>query len=227
MYTFTMPSGIEAEIRELTGAEEEILTNPRLIRSGDAINRVLENCILRLGENDKPTAKNMLDLLSGDRLFLLVKLRQVSLGDDVSLDLACSNPACREANTLAVSLEDLDVTPYTDEREFTIALPASGKTVRFRHLDGHMEKRLAALKEATISSAILMRIIDIDGRPPSKKVVADLSLRDRNVLREAMRASDAGIDTTVETDCIACGTRLRTRLEAEPGFLFPGLTAGA
>jgi hypothetical protein len=85
MYTFELPSGIEADLREMTGAEEEILTNPRLIRSGDAINQVLANCVTRLGENKAPSVKDILDLLSGDRLFLLVRLRHVSLGDEVSL----------------------------------------------------------------------------------------------------------------------------------------------
>jgi hypothetical protein len=223
MYTFTLPTGLEAELREMTGAEEEILTNPRLIRSGEAINRVLENCVLRLGENEKPSAADMLDLLSGDRLFLLVKLRQISLGDEVKLELVCPNTTCREVNVVTINIEELEVTPYTAEREFSITLPGSKSTVRFRHLDGHMEKRLASLKEATISSAMMMRVVDVNGKPPSKKLIADLSLRDRNALREAMRESDGGIDTTVEVDCVACGTRIRTRLEAEPGFLFPGV----
>ena len=85
-----------------------------------------------------------------------------------------------------------------------------------------MEKRLAALKEPSIASAMTMRIIDIDGKPPSKKVMQDMSLRDRQALRAEMDRVNAGIDTAITVDCEACGERLRTRLEAEPGFLFPG-----
>ena len=55
----------------MTGAEEELLTNQRLIRSGDAVNQVLLNCLVRLGESTQPTMKDVLDLLSGDRLFML------------------------------------------------------------------------------------------------------------------------------------------------------------
>jgi hypothetical protein len=51
----------------------------------------------------------------------------------------------------------------------------------------------------------------------------DMSMRDRSALRQEMLRVDAGVDTTVETDCQSCGTRIRTRLEAEPGFLFPGV----
>lgn len=223
MYTFELPSGTEVELREMTGAEEELLTNQRLIRTGDAVNQVLKNCIVRLGDNDEPSMKDVLDLLSGDRLFILVKLRQVSLGDGVELELVCPNAACRATNHVAVDLEDLEVTPYGPEREFSFELPGSKRTVRFGYLDGHKEKRLAALKEPSISSAMLIRIIDIDGKPPNKKLMAEMSMRDRSALRREMLRVDAGIDTTVETECDSCSARIRTRLEAEPGFLFPGV----
>ena len=67
------------------------------------------------------------------------------------------------------------------------------------------------------------RILDIDGKAPSKKSLAEMSMRDRNALRQEMSRVDAGIDTSVETECDGCGTKIRTRLEAEPAFLFPGV----
>jgi hypothetical protein len=223
MHTFELPSGIEIELKEMTGAEEELLTNQRLIRSGDAINQVLRNCLVRLGEKTEPTINDVLDLLSGDRLFALVRLRQISLGDEVELELNCPNSACRMTNYLSVNLEELEVTPYTDQREFDFKLPGSKTAVRFDYLDGHKEKRLASLREPNITSAMLIRILDIDGKPPSKKILAEMSMRDRGALREEMARVDAGIDTTVEVECDGCGTRIRTRLEAEPAFLFPSV----
>jgi len=223
MHIFELPSGVEVELREMTGAEEELLTNQRLIRTGDAVNQVLKNCIVRLDENEEPSVKDVLDLLSGDRLFILVKLRQISLGDDVELELTCANPACRAANMVTINIEELETTPYGEDREFAFTLPGSGRKVMFGYLDGHKEKRLAALKEPSISSAMLIRIIDIDGAAPSKKLMNEMSLRDRSALRQEMLRVDAGVDTTVETECETCGTRIRTRLEAEPGFLFPGV----
>ena len=223
MYTFQLPSGDEIELREMTGAEEELLTNQRLIRSGDAVNQVLANCIVQIGENDDVTAKGILEMLSGDRLFTLVRLRQVSLGDEVELELTCPNAACRAKNRATVNLDDLPVTPYGKEREFVFTLPASGSKVRFVYLDGHKEKRLAQMQEPSISAAMMIRIVDIDGSAPSKKVLSEMSMRDRSALRQEMLRVDAGIDTAVELDCDSCGTRIRTRLEAEPSFLFPGV----
>ena len=223
MYTFQLPSGDEIELREMTGAEEEILTNQRLIRSGDAVNQVLANCTLRIGESDEIGNKVVLDMLSGDRLFTLVKLRQISLGDEVELELSCPNPTCRAKNRAIINIDDLSVTPYGEEREFVFTLPASGAKVRFGYLDGHKEKRLAQMQEPSISSAMMIRILDIDSNSPSKKALAEMSMRDRSALRAEMLRVDAGIDTTIECDCDSCGTRIRTRLEAEPSFLFPGV----
>jgi hypothetical protein len=223
MHSFELPSGVEIELKEMTGAEEELLTNQRLIRTGEAINQVLRNCIVRIGDNAEPTVNDVLNLLSGDRLFALVRLRQISLGDEVELELSCPNSACRMNNYVTVNLEELEVTPYTEQREFEFKLPGSKKTVRFGYLDGHKEKRLAGLREPNITSAMLIRILDIDGKPPSKKILAEMSMRDRSALRQEMARVDAGIDTSVEVACDGCGTLIRTRLEAEPDFLFPAV----
>ena len=179
MYSFELPSGTELELREMTGTEEELLTNQRLIRSGEAINQVLRNCFVRLGEKTDPDLAEVMNLLSGDRLFALVRLRQISLGDEVELELSCPNSACRMTNFVTINLEDLKVTPYGEEREFSFKLPGSKKTVRFGYLDGHKEKRLASLREPNITSAMLIRVLDIDGKAPSKKSLAEMSTATR------------------------------------------------
>lgn len=223
MYPITLPTGSQAVIREMTGTEEEILTNQRLIRNGDGINQVLKNCLVSIGENEAPNMRDVLDLLAGDRLFLLLKLRQVSLGDTLDIESQCTNPTCRQKIAVEVDLNGVEHTTYSLEREFTTTLPRSQKSVTFTHLDGHKEKRLAALKEAGPTEAMLIRIKDIDGKPPSKKVMREMSLADRNALRKAMQEVDAGPDTRVELECDACGQHQITRIEAEPAFLFPGL----
>ena len=222
MYSYTLPSGIDAEIREMTGVEEDLLTNERLMRDGSAVNRVLKNCLTRLGENQEPSMQEVMDLLAGDRLFLLVRLRQVSLGEEVELSLKCPNRACLAENPVTVRLDELAVTPYGGEREFTFQLPRSGQTIRFGLLDGHKEKRMTALKEPDISALMLMRILDVGGNPPSKKWIRELPLKDRSALREEMRKRDGGIETAVLVDCSSCGATIQTRMETEADFLFPG-----
>ncbi|HRT97834.1 MAG TPA: hypothetical protein P5532_25795 [Planctomycetota bacterium] len=225
MHTFALPSGIEIGLVEMTGAEEDLLTNRRLMKNGEAINQVLLNCTKRLGDNVEPKMKDILDLLSGDRLYALVRLRQVSLGDEVELELACPNTGCGERTGLTVNLGEIEVTPYGEEREFEFTLPGSGRKVKFGYLDGHKEKRLAALKEPNLTAAMMIRIVEIDGQPPSKKALNEMTMGDRSALRKEMLRVDGGIDTQVDVPCDACGTRIRTRLEAEPAFLFPSVAS--
>ena len=54
MHTFTLPSGPEIRIVEMTGVEEDLLTSQRLIRTGEAVNQALANGIQRVGDNDAP-----------------------------------------------------------------------------------------------------------------------------------------------------------------------------
>jgi len=223
MYVFTPPSGIEIELREMTGAEESLLTNRRLMKDGEAVNQVLKNCIVRLGEKTEVTAKDVLDLLSGDRLYILVRLRQISFGDEMDLSLACPNKDCGETTDVQICLNDLEVTGYGKDHEFIFELPRSKKTVLFGLLDGHMEKRLAALKEPSIHAAMLMRIKEIDGKAPNKNSLEELPAFDLTALRQEMQRVDGGIDTTVNAVCGSCGARIVTRLEAEPAFLFPNI----
>jgi len=223
MYTFTLPSGLEAELREMTGAEESLLTNRRLMKDGEGVNQVLRNCLVRLGDRTELAAKDVLDLLSGDRLFLLVKLRQISFGDEVDLSLACPAKDCGEVTGVHIALDDLEVTPYGTEREFIFELPRTKKPVIFTLMDGHMEKRIASLKDPNLHSAMLMRVKEIDGKAPNRNSLAELPAFDLNALRAEMQRVDGGIDTTIHTVCTACGARIVTRMEAEPPFLFPNV----
>ena len=98
----------------------------------------------------------MIHMLSGDRLFTLVKLREISLGEEVELELSCSNTICRAKNIVTIHLDDLPVISYGSEREFAFTLPKSGQIVRFGYLDGHKEKRLGELQEPTLSAVMFI-----------------------------------------------------------------------
>ena len=130
---------------------------------------------------------------------------------------------CGEVTDVHIALDDLEATPYGTEREFIFELPRTKKPVIFKLMDGHMEKRLASLKDPNLHSAMLMRVREIDGKAPNRNSLAELPAFDLNALRAEMQRVDGGIDTTVHTVCTACGARIVTRLEAEPPFLFPNV----
>ena len=94
------------------------------------------------------------------------------------------------------------------------------RVVKFGYLDGHKEKRLASMKRPSLTAAMMIRILSIDVQAPSKRFLGEMSMRDRSALRDEIARVDGGIDTRVDLSCDFCGTRTRTRLEAEPVFLF-------
>lgn len=221
MYEYALPSGQTVELRELTGTEEALLTNQRLMRTGAAINQVLRNCTVRIGDQQDLSEKDFLDLPSGDRLFILVRLREITFGPECSLEVACQNPQCGQVNYCAINTEELNVTPYGDDREFLYELPRSKRVINWVIMDGHMESRLAKLEEPTIHTAMLMRIKEVDGTAPSKNTLLGLSAADLAAFRAEIARREGGIDTEVRSVCRACGTPIVTRLEREADFLFP------
>lgn len=218
---YTLPSGTEVELRPMTGVEEDILTDPRQMGNGAGINTLIKNCLVRLEEKTDVSVTDVLDLLAGDRLFILVRLRQISLGDEVVVSLNCPKPHCRKSIEATINLNDLTVTPYPTERSFSTTLP-SGTVVSFVHINGHKEAQLAALDgESSVSSGMLVRIVEVDGKTPNKQTLTSMSMRDRQALRDAMINTDGGIDTVITGECPKCGTAMRTSLEGSSGFFFP------
>ena len=102
------------ELRELTGVEEDILAS-RKISNDSKLNKVLVNCIniLRDKESsivikDKAKLSEIVPkMATGDRLFLLIRLRQVSLGDNFEFQTIC--PECKKKQNFIVNLNDLKV----------------------------------------------------------------------------------------------------------------------
>ncbi len=221
MYKFELPTEKNVEIKPLTGAEELILTDQKLIKSGNAINKVFLNCVNFVEQSDKPTEETFLNMLAGDRLFILVKLREVSYGNEVEIGQNCTN-GCGSFQDL-INIQDLKITKYGDKREFSFILPQSKKTVIYKHLDGYMEQRLAKLGNTNIHSAMLMRIIFIDEKPPSSKSLLNLSSFDLMELRKHMAKNEAGINTLIKIECPICGTKHKSRLENQSSFLYPNL----
>jgi len=223
MHEFELPSGLTVELRELTGNEEEILSDERQMRDGTGLNRALRNCIVRLGDNESVSERDVQAMFTGDRQAALVRLRQITFGDELELSLVCANTKCGAENIIVVNLAEAEQKPYAPEREHSFTLPGCRQVVVFGYSTGEHELRLSKLKDdADIHSLMLMRIVSVDGNPPSRKSVRDWSANDIKHLRNKINSVDGDIDTTIKTVCRECGTPIVTRAEANyQGFFFP------
>ena len=111
----------EVEMRHMTAREEDILTSPTLLRSGKAINKVLQNCLV--------SKCNIDNLLVGDRNALLLALRVSGYGPDYKVMLTSEGTGEQFEYTFdlrEVEYDTLKVEPVEPNQnvfeQFTLAL---------------------------------------------------------------------------------------------------------
>lgn len=90
--------GSPITIRPMTFEDEKIVVSHK--KSQDPTNIILERCVtnVRVG-----------DLLSMDKLYLLLKLREISYGDEYNTLLICNH--CNAENPSKVNISQLNVNP--------------------------------------------------------------------------------------------------------------------
>ena len=86
-----------AEVRELTGADEE--ASAKIADPGKALLAILERATVSIG--GKPATKDILNnLLAGDREMLLLAIRKVTFGSEVTVEANC----CDGTENLVIDL---------------------------------------------------------------------------------------------------------------------------
>lgn len=222
------------ELDEMTGYEEDLLGDKTKQTSGMAINEVLSRCLVSIGAiaPEKPGRGKFflphLDkMLIGDRTFLLIRLRQLSLGDMFFFEAVC--PSCHHRHPRAsIDLAGLSIKEMPDptRREWTVTLP-SKTLATFRALAGSDERKLLTIrkqhKEDLFSSLLMLRLVEIGGeKVTSISQIKKLTTKDRDFLRGQFDATEGGIDTQIEMTCDGCGAEWKMALPVgEHSFFFP------
>lgn len=217
-------SGQEFEYRGMTGHEEDILTDEKKVKKGDALDEVLKNCVLSI-EGEKPSISTIRSLKSPDRLYILLMVRKESYGSFMeNVEVTCPNPRCRQTNLVDIDLDELEYVENKMEGD-TVEVEIDGKKVIFGHLDGNDEKKLANRKDTKdiLTIGMQMRIQEVEGVHPNgiKKWLKDLPVKERMKLRTEMEKTECGINTVIEFPCDECGKTISQRVEGLPDFLFP------
>src|SRR6185503_10860391 len=97
-----------AELRPLTGREEEWLTRHAGMPSAHLATKLLSACFVRL--EDVPVSSEIIDrLLVGDRDYLILQLRRMTLGDRFAAVFSC--PACKRAMDVEFLAQEISIEP--------------------------------------------------------------------------------------------------------------------
>jgi hypothetical protein len=228
----TLPAGLiaddgklynDVEIREITGAEEDLMVS-RKVPPSKKIPLLVARCVTRLGPLKGDAAQRAVqDLTSVDQAFLLLRIRQVSLGDELPYEYICPN--CNTKDLFLINLEDLEITPMPDpmKRVFDTTL-YDGTKVRWHVLTGRDEVKVAEVagEEDKASVGIFGRLDLLGENPPTLEGVKKLGIRARNELRDMFSANEGNLNTEVTFPCKRCGDEETQDIDlTQRGFFFP------
>lgn len=224
---------VEFEVREMTGADEEAISKPDIkTNGGKVIRTVLERCCVRIGTYVKGEVKSnkwkeiIQELSVGDQDLILMKIREMTLGDEIESQYKCPNPQCKQDIITTVEVSELEVKPFNGLHEIPFELPRGfkdreGKLLRkgkLRHPNGLDREVLDAIMRKNLGQAntlMLSRcIIELEGIKVYDELVRNLSVKDRNYLMKLIGENSFGIDLAVEVECPSCYHSFKASLNA-------------
>ena len=216
----------EFEYREMNGTDEEAIAKPKVKSSGSMVTRViLERCITRIGSIEKESVKPsewtsiIQSLAIGDQDFAMLKIREISLGDEFEVSHKC--PSCKTKINSVFTLDELPLVPYSGVEEIEFELPRGYKdkegTVHkfgvLRHatgLDREALDKVVTQNPSMANTLLLARCIKSLGTAPiTDDLLRNLSMRDRNYLFSLIRDTSFGYDVSdFEIECPSCEREL-------------------
>lgn len=213
--SFTGELTTTAEVRELTGADEEAIS--KISDYSRSLLTLLERGTVKIGE--EPATKVILDkLLAGDRDYLLMKIRIATFGKDLELSGNC--PHCDALQEITLDLEkDVPLTKLSDPTaDRTLSVECRVGTAIVEYPNGVVQRKLIESKDknpAELDTQLLAQcVVQINDDPSITEThIRALGIQDRRTLLRAISEKNPGpeLDKIVKT-CTACGQEVPTPL---------------
>lgn len=197
-----------AEVRELTGADEEAIAKAGTI--GKSLNVLLQRGLIALGSDE--VSKDDLDtLLSGDRDAILIGVRRVTFGNTIDVPVQCQS--CRQEGTAVIDLTtDVPERKLEDpvaDRAWDVETTRGVVTVMLpngivqKKLMENMDKTSAEINTLLLSGCI----VTINGSPSvGASTALSLSMADRAKIIDQILEKNPGPRLgEVKKACKACG----------------------
>jgi hypothetical protein len=187
-------------LRPLTGHEEEWLAQHQGLPNAIRTTRLLDACVLRLDDEQPPrdVARRM---LIGDRDYLILQLRRLTLGDRVLAVVDC--PGCGskmdiDFDAAAIPIESgaPDTPTYEIELPEHAGLPT--RHIRFRLLSGGDQEAVLGLDVETAAEKLLERCL-VSG------TAVPLAVDQRARVITAMEERAPRVELELELGCPECG----------------------
>lgn len=201
-----------AEVRELTGADEEALA-----RVASSMAKVLETILQRgtVSVGGRPAGELLDGLLSGDRDALVVAIRTATYGPDLEYErVTC--PACAEVQPVVIDLRtDVPSRPLKDGLR-TLQVPTKRGMALVNLPTGSTQRQIMSMPDTTTvaesNTALLAATVTQIGETAvydARQVREGLGVRDRRALLKAIAESVPGPQLgEVSKPCRSCGEQM-------------------
>lgn len=260
--TIELPSGMrdrqgewtkKVTLENMQGEEEDILADQTRVGNGkgalkrsgsDRMDEILSRCTVSLGDTDSRNEKtNRYDApdlyrsvwheaYSSDRIFAMIRLRQLSLSDKYRYTSTC--PHCGGEHKVVVDLTELEVTNITLEEakktEKIFELPSGEGSITWRTFTGKDEEAIATIKKSHADQyrtlILARRIVSATfGTKDKALLMKRMSTGDRQAFGEHCDAKEGGVNIVVTHTCANvadCGKDYEGVLEVGGrSFFFP------
>lgn len=210
--------------REMNGKDEEAINKADVRANGGKLaNILISRCVSEIGsltkkEHHKDWDNIVRSLYGGDLDYMLLKIREISKGKEISIEHKC--PECKTKLKTTFSIDELGVNPFNDLREIPFTLPrgykdpkgeihTEGVLRRITGLDRELIVPIMKKNNAQAVTMLLSRLMQFnDGAYVTNDCVSNMSTRDREYLENLISENDFGVDMSVEVTCSNCGEDL-------------------
>lgn len=212
-------------LRPMTGETEEAIADPKVRDNGGKIITELLYSVIESIEGITRINKDIIrDLSTIDRDFLLLKNRQVSLGDETTYDDVC--PHCRGRNSVTINLVEMPIEYLGDEepKEITFDLyngvmdkGVLHKTTTIIIPTGRIQERVAQIirsNPAQATTAMLQLITKKIGTLEylNPDVFKKMTKKDRDLISNKLAEFSAGTKLSATVICTECGEDFETSI---------------
>lgn len=212
------------ELEEIGGAEEEAISKAEIKQNGAKIIRtLLAMCCTRIGDISRDDVKKdkwisiIQSLDVGDQDIMLLRLREISKGNEIEVEHKCPNPECGKKLTTIIETSELEIVPYDGEEVIDFELPrgfkdregnyhTKGKIRRPIGLDREILDPISRNNIGRANTLMLTRcILEVEGmKNITDADVRNLKTRDREYLYKLLVDKQYGVKLTADLICPYC-----------------------
>jgi len=212
----------EFQVREMTGVEEEAISRNEIKSNGGKVIRTLiERCCTRIGTYEQSALKEkewrdiIQSLTVGDQDYIMLKIREVTIGKEIEVAHKCPN--CKQELVTVLDIDELEINPFKGDWEIDFELPRGyvdkeGNVYtkgKLRFPNGYDREALDQVARNNIGLAntmLLTRcIVDFSGLKVHDSLVKSLSYKDRDYLLNLLKDNQFGVKLETEVTCVSCG----------------------